>query len=416
MKVKNGKFVDSYNGKYKRRKRQVEVINAYLDKNGLVVHDSIDNGDCFFDAVSQQLGQMPGLISYSIEDLRDICSSYAESHAESELFALLKKREDFKDFKNIKDYVRKIKSDDPPLWGNQDCEGVILARYFKENLGIELVFEVINYELHFDEISGEEISAEDVFYIRAEGKTSTNPDPDNTTPCIRLFNALNHYVACSRTAPMQMEHGNSSAHSTHQTDTTESDPMNHSSLERIIHILRDEGILAEEPTNETGSAAGDAIENKELRIFNKNFLTACVLRLVQLEENLGNRGNRNEVVAIGRLLKSYFDLLKKPESKESLVQFNSDLNLAQQASQPSQIIAILYWGLKIIGLLGGATLGAGLSVLNMNQTHFLSLSGSGYSLGDIAAKKGFFGNRKQFSLALDEIKEDLQSNWNKSLS
>ncbi|MCW8444679.1 ankryin [Fluoribacter gormanii] len=413
MKVQNGKFVDSYNGKHKRRKRQVEVINAYLDKNGLLVHDSIDNGDCFFDAVSQQLGQMPALISYSIENLRDICSSYAESHAESELFALLKRREDFRDFKNIKDYVKKIKSDDPPLWGNQDCEGVILARYFKENLGVELIFEVINYELHFDEISGEEIPAEDVFYIRAEGKTYTNPDPDNTAPCIRLFNALDHYVACSRTAPMQMEHDNSSAHSIHQTDTTESDAMNHNSLVRIIHILRDEVLLTEEPTNETGAAAGDAIENKELRIFNKNFLTACKLRLAQLEKNFDNR---NESVVIGKLLTSYDNLLKNPHHKESLVQFNSDLNLAQQASRPSQIIAILYWGLKIIGLLGGATLGAGLSVLNMNQTHVLSLSRSGYSLGDIAAKKGFFGNRKQFSLALDEIKEDLQSNRNKSLS
>lgn len=109
MKVKNGKFVDSYNGKYKRRKRQVEAINAYLDKNGLVVHDSIDNGDCFFDAVSQQLGQMPGLISYSIEDLRDICSNYAESHAESELFALLKKERILKILKILRTMSEKLK-------------------------------------------------------------------------------------------------------------------------------------------------------------------------------------------------------------------------------------------------------------------------------------------------------------------
>lgn len=159
----------------------------YYSKQGISVGDAYDNGDCFFDSISQSLGGSP-----SCKELRELCASYIEEDAkQTEKWVRSEMEKDAKEggsgYDECCKYIKYTASEiaRAPTWGRSHIEG-------------RMICEKLNKSLYWAEYIPHRVCQ--LFYT--EGVPENPPKVDAGEVAIVIVNELGEFKAYFAT-----EHG-----------------------------------------------------------------------------------------------------------------------------------------------------------------------------------------------------------------
>lgn len=110
---------------------------------GLTLAKTIDNGDCFYDAVAQSLNELfAGQPLFSVLSLRKLSSDFVNNPANENdpvmqrIKKVLKKPQDLQEYKNYvhEDASLAASNDRYPVWGNSQVDGHIYMKVLGVNI------------------------------------------------------------------------------------------------------------------------------------------------------------------------------------------------------------------------------------------------------------------------------------------
>jgi hypothetical protein len=119
------------------------IADLQQNYHGLTLAKTIDNGDCFYDAVAQSLNELfDGQPPFSIQTLRKISSDFVNNPANENdpvlerIKKVLKKPQDLQEYKMYvhEDAAEAARNGRYPIWGNSQVDG----RIYMKVLGINI--------------------------------------------------------------------------------------------------------------------------------------------------------------------------------------------------------------------------------------------------------------------------------------